>query len=112
MDEIRTFLKKIRNKKRNASRVFSRALRGAYGDNTAPHRSRSGGRHSDSGGDGAVELFARPARAEMIARALLAPLFNYKSLSDFFSKKVRAKVTTSPPILNFCVFHILYVLKV
>ena len=47
-------------------------------------------------------LFARPVRArEIIARALLAPLFNYKLLRDCFSKKVRAKRTISPPIFTF-----------
>ena len=41
-------------------------------------------------------LFRPPLADEKIARALLTPLFNYKSLRDFFSKKVRAKDKISP----------------
>ena len=53
----------------------------------------SGGRRRDSGGDGAVEvLFARPERSrKIIARALLAPLFN--SLLAFqkrFARRIKS----------------------
>jgi len=59
-------------------------------------------RRQDSGGDGAVELFRPSLADEKIAQALLAPLFNYKSLRDFFLKKVRAKDKISPPIKTSC----------